>query len=646
MRGNVEAADDVLRNQFAQCGVEPNRTSFEKLIVGHLTRWVPKRPVGPEMVGERVLDPVVEVDEVREQQEFQKLAEVGGFETEDTELRVLAGESDSDLDSAASLGEVNESELLPESAPLSSFPESDSSTTTNIASSIVPQPETERVEDLELKGIRRAVQLFNEMLESGFTPTVIIFDVFMRSHYRRGEHDRVLELFETMKREGVTPDRHIYTVLIETLAVGMKNMSAARRALTEMETTLHLPADIHIHTIFMNGHLRLNDPESSKRIFAHLLANKLTPSLHTYGTLIHTLCRAGETDEAHHLVTHEIPRLFDHPANHVMYNTLLHGYGLKGDLEATRRVLNEMAGHNLPPLITTFNILLSSHVRHGDSKGAWNWYQAILASGLTPTLVTYNILIHMHLKDEDPLAAQEMYKNIVTAGLIPDTATIVPMVDYYTRRGEWDAVVGLIENHRAMGTIEGAQFSGKGRGRVAYSGMVPQNVVLEHMRKDGNLAGVVRRFAELTNPPPPAPAPLDDDAAVGVDSQSVAGGEEPAVSAAATTAASTDKLDPTVETYDILIRSLGALKDFDAARYWLDVAIRRNEVDTRLFNTMLTVYVNAFKVEEAKEVYAMIEANGLIPDPVSVTLLFKATSLPPRETDEGVGSFAAEAEEY
>ncbi|KAJ3029321.1 UNVERIFIED_CONTAM: hypothetical protein HDU68_012476 [Siphonaria sp. JEL0065] len=583
-RGNMEAAEDVLATFFPKCGIIPNARSYEKLIIGYLVLWRPRRPTSDGF-------------------EKELISSLNGSGTE------------TDVMDDTFLESNFPSEPVSSDSSMSPNAESHASTSANThLGYTVASTEEHRIEELELKGIKRSLELFQEMIKAGFMPDIRIFDVFMRSHYHRGEYSRVLELFETLKHEKMKADRRIFTVLIETLAVGMRDLHQAKLILEEM-TTAGFEVDIYISTILMNAYLQLGDTDNAKRIFSQILDSKTqTPTLHTYGTLVNILCRAGQTQEAHFLVTHEIPRLFSSPtnhitSNHILYNTLIHGYGLKGDLQAAATVVEEMKNLGLKPLITTYNILLSSHVRHSDFKGAWNWYQRLLQQTpkLEPTLVTYNIMIHMHLKDQDPAGAQEMYRTLIQKGIVPDTATIAPMIEYYSQVGDWDKVVKIIESSRAVGSFEGAQFTGKERGRVQYSEIVPHNIVLERMRRDGNTAGVLRRFLELT-----VPSTIESPSNV--------------VTSSAQVTPSSAQVTPDVATFDILIRSLGSLRDLDAARFWFDDALRRKLFDVRLFNTIMSAYINNGLLEEAKEVYGMIEEYGLVPDPVSVTLLFKANN--------------------
>ncbi|KAJ3295293.1 hypothetical protein HDU79_009480 [Rhizoclosmatium sp. JEL0117] len=594
MKGDIEAAEHVLTVLCPKYGVQPTKPMYEKMIVWYMTHQRPRRPVG----------------------RIWSAADKGVADEElifTDELKMFTNELEAMTEENAESRSNSPDAIDPESEPPIPTPPAQ----TLEAQELI-------TEEMELKSIKRSHELFRLMIESGYKPEVTLFDVFMRSYYHRGEFDRVFELYETMKREKVSPDLCIYTILVETAAIGLNNLPKAFDLIREMTNRgPGFEVNLHILTILMNAHLQQNDLDSAKRIFQQILDTPtMKPSLHTYGTFVHTLCRAGETEEAHQLVTHEIPKLLKHPANVVLYNTLLHGYGcLAGNLTAATKVFQELVDTDQEPVVTTYNILISAHARHGEYKGAMKWYQALLEAKHRPTLVTYNIMIHMHLKQDDPLAAQEMYQKMVDSGIVPDMATTAPIVGYFSQRGDWKNVVKVIESSRQVSeSSEVAHYFGKERGRVRYSEIVPHNVVLEQMRRNGNLAGVLRRFLEITG----RDKELQD---IGTSYHNKEGPVEK------------HNIEPDFRTYDILVRALANMNDLDSARYWFDDAIQRNIVDTRLVNTLMAFYLKAGQCQKAKEVYGLIDECGLVPDPVSVTLLFKANSNE-KEDDENDESSA------
>ncbi|KAJ3235665.1 hypothetical protein HDU78_005074 [Chytriomyces hyalinus] len=652
LQGDVDGADRIFDVSFASGDLKPNLKIFERLIMAHLLRWKPVRPADDYDPNEvQILLPEFIGSTIQYNSENLGTAGNGVIESGSNSESLSTNELDKllEVDDASSPASPTFASS-PATATVATAATADTLTQTSSQSLNEVDSLEDTIEILESKAIRRAHQLYDLLIESGLSPSISVLDAIMRAHFNRGEFRAIIKLFNLMKEKDIKPDIRIYTAVVEAYAIGLKDMSGAYECIRVMMEKDHFIPDIHMNTVMMNAHIQIGDLDTAKQIFDEVIKSSVKPTIQTYGTLIHILCRAGQVDEAHEVVRTEIPRLLGTPGNHVMYNTLLQGYASqKGDFPSAMKVLSEMKSLGLKPLVTTFNILISGHVRHHDFNGAQQWYNALLSAGIKPTLVTYNILINMYVKMKDPLAAQAVFDQIADDRLIPDTATIAPLVDYFSEMGDWEAVVRVIESSRKLSEVEGATFHGKERGRVKYSPIVPHNIVMERMRRNGNLAGVLRRFLEITgaNQPPIGGGGSSSE----YDNTAAGGGAE--VSAEDGSTAVQYLVEPDVRSYDILIRSLGAMHDVDSARYWMEDALKRKVVDTRLFNTMMAVYVNASKMEEAKEMYARIAGYGVVPDAVSLTLLLKANhpdsdsggggelgsaaALPPREDDDDVG---------
>ncbi|KAI8840398.1 hypothetical protein BJ741DRAFT_597212 [Chytriomyces cf. hyalinus JEL632] len=651
LQGDIDGADRIFDVSFASGDLKPNFKIFERLIMAHLLRWKPVRPVDDYDPNEvQILLPEFIGTTIQYNSENHATAGSGGIEAVSNSESVSASKLDKlletdDASSPASPTFATSTATAATATEATATEAADTLTQTSSQSLNEVDSLEDTIEILESKAMRRAHQLFDLLIESGLNPSISVLDAIMRAHFNRGEFRAIINLFNLMKEKDIKPDIRIYTAVVEAYAIGLKDMVGAYECIRVMMETDHFIPDIHMNTVMMNAHIQIGDLDTAKQIFDEVIKSSVTPTIQTYGTLIHILCRAGQVDEAHEVVRTEIPRLLGAPGNHVMYNTLLQGYASqKGDFPSAIKILSEMKSLGLKPLVTTFNILISGHVRHHEFNGAQQWYNALLSAGLKPTLVTYNILINMYVKMKDPLAAQAVFDQIADDRLIPDTATIAPLIDYFSEMGDWEAVVRVIESSRKLSEVEGATFHGKERGRVKYSPIVPHNIVMERMRRNGNLAGVLRRFLEITGANQPS-------VGGGYDNTAGGGGAEVVVEDGSNTVRYL--VEPDVRSYDILIRSLGAMHDVDSARYWMEDALKRKVVDTRLFNTMMAVYVNASKMEEAKEMYARIAGYGVVPDAVSLTLLLKAnhpdsdsgggelgstsSALPPGEDDDDVG---------
>ncbi|KAJ3383026.1 hypothetical protein HDU84_003896 [Entophlyctis sp. JEL0112] len=563
-QGNLIAAFDVLEKEFEEHYLAPNGKSFEKLLVGCLTAIRYRRV--PEKQRKHAFPTIPATEASQLTEELDRLA------------------------------------FVPSEA-------------------VINHPDRS-----EAYWTNRACLLLEKMIDSGFTPNLRIFDLFMRTFLLQGKYKRVFEMFKRMKDYDIKPDEIAYAIVLETLAVRQGDLDGAYQLLEEMNNS-GIEMDLNIRTILINAHLHANDDEGAKRRFSELIefrnhnvssekTQSLSDLIFAYGSLVNVFCRSGDMDEAQYIVRHEIPRVFGCTGNSVVYNNLMQGFCLNGDLTAAVAVFHEMRKLGIEPNITSYNILIGGHVRHENHQEALHWYQALIKNPVVkPNLVTYNIMINSHLKANDPASAEALHNRILEEGMLPDHGSIGPMVEYFSLKCDWPTVGRIIEHYREVSRVHGAKFHGKERGRVQYSEISAHNIVLHRMRKHGTVSAVLKHFLEVSNPDSSVPDAEDSDA-------------EDSEDASETTYA------PDFRTYDILIRSLGAMKETKSARRWFEDAMRRKVADIRLFNTMMAVYLDCGMPKDAVRVFRLIEEYGLKPDMLSVTLMFKATKGKKVETDE------------
>jgi len=80
-------------------------------------------------------------------------------------------------------------------------------------------------------------------------------------------------------------------------------------------------------------------------------------------------------------------------ADVVSYNTLLKGHAAKGEVEAARELLKEMAALQLTASCITYHAVLHAMVQRGDRQGMWEWVEQMQAAGHAANVVTCSILL-------------------------------------------------------------------------------------------------------------------------------------------------------------------------------------------------------------------------------------------------------------
>lgn len=80
----------------------------------------------------------------------------------------------------------------------------------------------------EITAIRQAEVWLDEMREQNIARTIIIYELLLRAHLRSGDYDGAFKIWETMRRDRVSPDAGAYSTMIQGLAHAQKLSSAVQ----------------------------------------------------------------------------------------------------------------------------------------------------------------------------------------------------------------------------------------------------------------------------------------------------------------------------------------------------------------------------------------------------------------------------------
>ncbi|KAF8085823.1 hypothetical protein N665_0645s0002 [Sinapis alba] len=220
--------------------------------------------------------------------------------------------------------------------------------------------------------------VYEQMLEDGFSPDVVTYNVLMWTNYRLGKMDRFDRLFDEMARDGLSPDLYTYNVLLHILGRGNKplaalttlnhmkevgvepsvihfttlidglsrarNLEACKYFLDEMVRVGCTP-DVVCYTVMITGYVVAGELEKAKEMFRDMTSKGQLPNVFTYNSMIRGLCMAGEFREACWLLK-EMESRGCNP-NFVVYSTLVSYLRKAGKLGEARKVIRDMVkkGH-------------------------------------------------------------------------------------------------------------------------------------------------------------------------------------------------------------------------------------------------------------------------------------------------------------
>ncbi|XAR63264.1 hypothetical protein NMG60_11023145 [Bertholletia excelsa] len=211
------------------------------------------------------------------------------------------------------------------------------------------------------------------MLNEGYSPDILTYNVVMCAKYRQGKIDQFHRLLDEMSRNGFSPDFHTYNLLLHMLGRGNRPYSACR-LLDHMKevgcdpSVLHFTTlidglsragnlnackyffekminhgclpDVVCYTVMITGYIVARDLENAQGLFDEMIINGQMPNVFTYNSMIRGLCMAGRFEEAC-LMLKEMESRGCKP-NFLVYSTLVCNLRNAGKLSEAHEVIRLM----------------------------------------------------------------------------------------------------------------------------------------------------------------------------------------------------------------------------------------------------------------------------------------------------------------
>eukprot|EP00871_Galdieria_phlegrea_P001922 jgi/Galph1/2730/GphlegSOOS_G1418.1 len=253
-------------------------------------------------------------------------------------------------------------------------------------------------------------------------------------------------------------------------AVGQRNIKTILSTLTDMRVTQGVHPNAVTFAASLSCCSKLRDFESAKIIWKMYEEEKLPFSNYVFSSMIAVCCRSypPRVDMAlklfNMLVTagiqpnkivynatidicsrtnriKEALQLFEdfqmagEQPDAYTYNAILRAYASTGDLEATRRVYQQMLNasnkksNNLAgPNVITFSIILEALGKSQKLEEAFQFFDEMKRRGIEPNLVTYNVLIGACGHSGDYQKAVEVFREMENKSLQGDRYTYNGMI--------------------------------------------------------------------------------------------------------------------------------------------------------------------------------------------------------------------------
>jgi len=227
----------------------------------------------------------------------------------------------------------------------------------------------------------RVQQVFEEMREEGISCNTVSYNTMINANVGSGRMDRADELFRTMKADGASPDVITYSTLVKGYCMA-GDIDKGFAVLTDMlETGKQEPDEILFNSL-LDGCAKQHRVDEALALLEKMHTHHVQPSNFTLSILVKLLGRSRRLNQAFQMVEETCQR-FDFQANIHVYTCLIQACIQNRQLPRALKLHDSMLREaGVEPDAKTYAVLARGCVGAGSMEKAAAVVRA--AYGLSP----------------------------------------------------------------------------------------------------------------------------------------------------------------------------------------------------------------------------------------------------------------------
>lgn len=259
---------------------------------------------------------------------------------------------------------------------------------------------------------------------------------------RAGYISRAMELFQEMISRGISPTRVTLSAVIDVHAHARPrpNLEAAQRYY-ELMLELGITPDVRTYGPLIDMYAKRGDLATTQRIYLEMVARRISPTVQIFSSLIE--CLVGHDDLASATAIFRVMPSAGVEPNEVTYNLLIRSYARAQNLDVAWQLFESMVSADVKPSVVTFSTLIALHADRRDVQGARAVARRMLATGVRPNQYIYASLMDAHGRAGDIAGAERIMQEMVVRGLRPNIISYNTLLSAYVRVGDSDRVLQL-----------------------------------------------------------------------------------------------------------------------------------------------------------------------------------------------------------
>ncbi|TXG66682.1 hypothetical protein EZV62_007957 [Acer yangbiense] len=291
-------------------------------------------------------------------------------------------------------------------------------------------------------------ELFQSLLDSHEHAwrSVIVCSMLMKVFASNKMPENAMDVFVQTKKIGLKPNIKSCNFLLKCL-VEANRVNFVRSLFEELKNCGPSP-NVHTYTIMMkfycNCHLERDvDILQAADLFEDMERNGESPTIVTFSTYIHGLCRVGCVESALECIQSLIHE--NQPVNTYCYNAVIHGFCQKGEMHEALNVVEEMKNHGISADDYTYSILIDGFCKKGDIENGLRMIEEMEFCNIKPSLVSYSSLLHSFCKSGLMDISLNIFRDLGASGYEYDQFVYNILINGFCLKGDMDSAKKLLE---------------------------------------------------------------------------------------------------------------------------------------------------------------------------------------------------------
>jgi len=225
---------------------------------------------------------------------------------------------------------------------------------------------------------REAERVWMEMGNVGVKHDVVSYSSMISCYSKGGSLNKVLKLFDRMKKECIEPDRKVYNAVVHALAKA-SFVSEARNLMKTMEEEKGIEPNVVTYNSLIKPLCKARKTEEAKQVFDEMLEKGLFPTIRTYHAFMRIL-RTGE--EVFELLA-KMRKMGCEPTVET-YIMLIRKLCRWRDFDNVLLLWDEMKEKTVGPDLSSYIVMIHGLFLNGKIEEAYGYYKEMKDKGMRP----------------------------------------------------------------------------------------------------------------------------------------------------------------------------------------------------------------------------------------------------------------------